>query len=209
VFTVVEGVLAIHKLSFFGYKQCIMRSSEFRTLVNIFTSSNDVDIHRQAIISLLDPLDLDIEFNKLCSKNILLKVRSIFASFAEAEEDVYIPEEEAFRLEQIGRLTCEYFDQQAYDRFAQMIYHVVLETFFEHYDFGVSHISQLNTEILYAVIPEEIQLQTLLLETMASPEIFNWHRSEKIIEHSLLVLTVCFSDIYSFLTENDDDMILD
>lgn len=183
-----------------------MSSQEFRDLVRVFMTTLDPVQHSQAIITLLDPLDLDIEYKKISKEGGFERVQSIFASFAEVEEDEMLTEYERKRLEQVGSLTDLYFAQRAYPSFALMIYQLLLESFMEKYDFGVESVGELHDEVLYEALPEEIQLQTFLLESMSNPSLFNWDRDEEVIIQSLLVLTVCFSDVYSFLTEDDDEL---
>jgi len=181
-----------------------MSSQEFRDLVRIFTSTTDPDLQMQAIITMLDPLDLDIEYKKLSREGGLDRVQSIFSSFAEVEDDEMLSEYESKRLDQVGSLTNTYFSQKAYSSFASMIYQLLVESVLEQYDFGTVDASQVRSEDLYSTLPEEIQLQTFLLESMANPKIFNWDRNDSIVLQSLILLTVCFSDVYSFLTEDDE-----
>lgn len=183
-----------------------MSSQEFRDLVRVFTSTSDPVQHEQAILVMMDPLDLDIEYKKLSREGGLDRVQTIFSSFADVEDDEMLSEYERKRLEQVGNLTNLYFTQKAYSSFALMIYQLLLESVLEKYDFGIGDAAQLKSEMLYATLPEEIQLQTFLLESMANPKVFNWNRDEDIVVQSLLLLTVCFSDVYSFLTEDEDEL---
>ena len=183
-----------------------MSSKEFRDLIRDFTATVDPDQHEQAIISMLDPLDLDIEYRKLSREGGLDRIYAIFTSFADVEDDEMLSDYERKRLEQVGSLTELYFSQKAYSSFALMIYQLLLESVVEKYDFGVEDVTHLQSEAMYTTLPEEIQLQTFLLESMSNPNLFNWDRNDKIIMQSLLVLTVCFSDVYSFLTEDEEDM---
>lgn len=181
-----------------------MSSQEFRDLVRIFTASDDVNRHHESIIAILDPLDLDIEYKKLVREDGLQRVRDIFSSFADTSEEEMLSEYEKKRLEQVGVLTEQYFEQKAYQSFALMIYQLLLESFFERYDFN-GDLGAIPSEVIYQTLPEEIQLQTFLLESMSNNQVFNWNRREEIIVQSLLVLTICFSDVYSFLTEDEEE----
>lgn len=182
-----------------------MSSQEFRELIRVFTAAVDPFEHQQAIIAMLDPLDLDIEYKKLSREGGIDRVQSIFSSFADVHDDEMLSDYERKRLEQVGTLTDLYFSQKSYSSFALMIYQLLLESVLEKYDFGIAGTTQLKSDMLYATLPEEIQLQTFLLESMANSKVFNWNREDDIVVQSLLLLTVCFGDVYSFLTEDEED----
>jgi hypothetical protein len=186
-----------------------MSSQQFRDFVRIFTTGENPVSHAAAIIEMLDPLDLDIEYRKLAHEGGLQRVLDIFTSFADMSDNFMLTEYETSRLKQVGMLTEEYFKKQDYSAFAAMVHQLLLESFLEKYDFGTEDISKINSEKLYRIIPEEIQLQTFLLESMADPAIFDWKRSNVILIQSMLVLTVCFSDVYSFLTDDETETELD
>ncbi|MDQ3098624.1 MAG: hypothetical protein M3Q44_02665 [bacterium] len=183
-----------------------MELHEFRDYLRIFTTTHDANLHKTAILQMLDPLDLDIEYKKLNQDGGLNRVMDIFASFSEIEDDDLVTEYERKSLEQVGALTREYFKQKAYSSFAKMVFALTLESFAEKYDLGLDEdqLTEVRVEDVYNTIPSEIYLQTFLLESMSDESAFNWNRDTVIIEQSLLALTVCFSDIYAFLTEDDE-----
>lgn len=186
-----------------------MSSQQFRDLMRVFTTGDDPVRHGEAIVGMLDPLDLDIEYRKLAHEGGLQRVLDIFTSFAETSDDFMLTEYETSRLKQVGMLTEEYFKKQDYAAFAAMVYQLLLESFLEKYDFNTDDIAKISSAMLYKTIPEEIQLQTFLLESMADPTIFDWKRDNAILIQAMLVLTVCFSDVYTFLTEDEDDLAED
>lgn len=202
IFVVLCTILKVKTLVYFK----LMELHEFRDYLRIFTTTHDSVMHKDAILRMLDPLDLDIEYKKLDQNGGLERVKSIFASFSEIEEGDLVTEYERKSLEQVGTLTKEYFDQKAYSSFAKMVFALTLESFSEKYDLGLDEdrLSEVRVEDIYDNIPSEIYLQTFMLESMSDDSSFNWNRDEVIIEQSLLALTVCFSDIYVFLSEEDD-----
>ncbi len=181
-----------------------MSSQEFRDLIRIFTTDRDPVRQNIAIIQMLDPLDLDIEYKKLAREGDLQRIQDIFSSFADTTEDSLSGYEEK-RLQQVSLLTQEYFSNKAYASFALMIYQLMVESFLERYDFSTEDAAAVTSHMLYQTLPEEIHLQTFLLESMANPKVFDWNRDDEVVVQSLQVLTVCFSDVYSFLTEEEDD----
>lgn len=185
-----------------------MELNEFRDYLRIFTTTHDAELHKTALLQMLDPLDLDIEYKKLNQEGGLDRVMTIFSSFSDINDDELVTEYERKSLEQVGALTKEYFAKEAYSSFAKMVFALTLESFGEKYDLGVEdeELTEVKIEDIYNIIPSEIYLQTFLLESMSDETAFNWNRSPIIIEQSLLALTVCFSDIYAFLTEEDDYM---
>lgn len=175
----------------------------FKHQLQVFTSSYDPDEQYQAIIAMLDPLDLDIEYKKLASEGGLARVLDIFSSFSDTSDDELINDYDKKSLEQVGLLSRDYFAREEYSSFAQMVFALILESFSDYY--GLEEGTEVNRSLIYAKISDEIYLQTFLLDTMADLSKFDWNRDRRVIEQSLMVLTVCFSDIYSFLTEEDDD----
>jgi hypothetical protein len=182
-----------------------MSSQQFRDCIRVFTTTDNPISHAEAIIQMLDPLDLDIEYKKLAHEGGLKRVLDIFRSFSDVSDELLLTEYESTRLRQVGVLTEEYFGRADYLAFSVMVYQLLLESFLEKYDFQTEDISGITPAQLYKTIPEEIQLQTFLIESMADSKIFDWNRSQSIIIQSLLVLTVCFSDVYSFLTDDEVD----
>jgi hypothetical protein len=177
-----------------------MKPDVFRQQLRVFTSTNDPLEQENAIVSMLDPLDLDIEYKKLASEGGMRRVLEIFTSFTDTADDELINEYDKKSLEQVGQLSTEYLAKGAYAAFAQMVFSLTAESLTEYYPDltpGSTH--------FYRYIPDEIYLQTFLLDTMANVSSFDWERDIKIVEQSLMVMTVCFSDIYSFLTEEDED----
>ncbi len=183
-----------------------MELHEFRDYLRIFTTTHEPTLHKSAILKMLDPLDLDIEYKKLNSEGGLERVMDIFSSFSDTSEDDMVTEYERKSLEQVGALTREYFSQKAYSSFAKMVFALTLESFAEKYDLGLDEdrLTEIHAEDIYNSIPSEIYLQTFLLESMSDETTFNWNRDSTIIEQSLLALTVCFSDIYAYLTEEEE-----
>lgn len=183
-----------------------MELNEFRDYLRVFTTTHDAEMHKTAILRMLDPLDLDIEYKKLNLEGGLNRVMDIFSSFSDTSEDDLVTEYERKSLEQVGILTREYFTKKAYSSFAKMVFALTIESFAEKYDLGLvdEQLTEVQIEDIYNTIPSEIYLQTFLLESMSDDSAFNWNRDAVIIEQSLLALTVCFSDIYAFLTEEDD-----
>ncbi len=184
----------------------LMELNEFRDYLRVFTTTHDAEMHKTAILRMLDPLDLDIEYKKLNLEGGLNRVMDIFSSFSDTSEDDLVTEYERKSLEQVGILTREYFTKKAYSSFAKMVFALTIESFAEKYDLGLvdEQLTEVQIEDIYNTIPSEIYLQTFLLESMSDDSAFNWNRDAVIIEQSLLALTVCFSDIYAFLTEEDD-----
>jgi hypothetical protein len=181
-----------------------MDLKEFRDYFRVFTSTRDEELHEKVIVAMLDPLDLDIEYKKLRSEGGIERVLDIFASFADTADDELITDYEKKSLEQVGKLTEQYFAQKNYLAFAEMVLAMTLESLAEKY--GVlpeEEMVDIDVELLYRHIPEEVYLQTFLLENMANKKTFDWERSEQIVEQSLIVLTVCFSDIYDFIAYDE------
>jgi len=185
-----------------------MELESFRLNIRIFTDTTDSEIHNQAIIDMFDPLDLDLEYKTLASKGNIQKVLDIFSSFSETSDEELFGEYESKRMEQVGVLSQEYFAKKDFSSFSQLIFQLTVESINENYDLGVEDLSLLDISKLYEKIPEDIYLQVFLLENMANPSRFNWNRDLNIIAQSLFALTVCFSDIYAFLSDDADEEFL-
>lgn len=55
------------------------------------------------------------------------------------------------------------------------------------------------------LIPREIFLQFFLIETLSKTKNFDWDRNEDVINQNLACLIICFSDIYDFFNNSDDN----
>ncbi|MDQ3239420.1 MAG: hypothetical protein M3P33_02760 [bacterium] len=182
-----------------------MKPDDFKIQLGIFTSSGNSTEHNKAIIDMLDPQDLDIEYKKLISEGGVDRILEIFISFSDASSDELINEYEQKSLEQVGELSKKHLLNKEYRAFAQMIFELTLESLSEYYSEELlDTVLVLNSKSVYSYITDEIYLQLFLLDTMANDRSFDWGRDQKIIVQSLNVLTICFSDIYSFLIEDDD-----
>jgi hypothetical protein len=187
-----------------GYK-LTMDLDLFRKNLRIFTTSTDALAQNQAILEMFDSLDLDIEYKKLVAKGDIKRVLDIFSSFSETDDEELVGEYEMTRMEQVGKLSHEFFAKRDFAAFAEMIFQLTLESIGESFDLGDVEIKKTNINKLYENIPEEIYLQTFLLESMGNKSVFDWNRNDQIIAQSLFTLTVCFSDIYGFLSELDEE----
>jgi hypothetical protein len=147
---------------------------------------------------------LDIEYRKLRSEGGIERVLNIFSSFASTEDDELVSDYEKKSLEQVGVLTQQYFSEGKFLSFAQMVLAMTVESLAEKYGLlDDDDLTEIGIEHVYPYLPLEIYLQTFLLENMADERKFDWHRDERIIEQSLIVLTVSFSDIYDFIATDE------
>lgn len=183
-----------------------MSSEDFRHYLRIFATTHDPKAHEEALLAMLDPLDLDVEYHAMKQEGGMRKVLEVFQGFAEVPVDEYIGEFERSSLTHVGNLTKEYFSRKEFHSFAQMVFVLTLESLLEHYSLleGVE-ITDRHIADLYAQIAEDIYIQTFLLEHMSHHEYFTWQRDIEIIEQSLIAMTVCFSDIYGYLSEQEQD----
>ncbi len=182
-----------------------MSSDDFRNYLRVFTSSHDATEHEKVIVAMLDSLDLDLEYKKMKREGGLSRILSIFSSFSDTAGEELLNDYELKSLQQVGELTRKYFATGSYDAFAQVIFSLILESYIEYYELDMPlHNDEKIIHAIYAKIPPDIYLQTFLLETLSESTQFNWGRDEVIVVQSLIVLTVCFSDIYAFLTEYDE-----
>lgn len=182
-----------------------MSAEDFRHFLRIFATTHDPKAHEEALLAMLDPLDLDVEYQAMKQDGGLRKVLEVFEGFAEVPADEYIGEFERSSLTHVGQLTKEYFSRREYHAFAQMVFVLTLESLLEHYSLleGIE-ITDKHVADLYTQIAEDIYVQTFLLEHMSHPEFFAWQRDREIIEQSLVAMTVCFSDIYGYLSEQEE-----
>lgn len=194
------------KSELYEYKLPHMSSEDFRRYLRIFATTHDVNEHHEAISLLLEPLDLDVEYSSFCKDGGLDKVLDVFEGFAEIPEDEYVGGYERSSLTHVGNMTREYFAKREFLSFAQMVFLMVLESLLEHYEMleGVE-VTAKQIDTLYSQLDHDIYVQTFILEHMAHKDHFAWERDEKILEQSLIALTVCFSDIFAYLGESDEE----
>lgn len=183
-----------------------MSADDFRRYIRLFATTKDPQEHHDVIMEILNPLDLEIEYLKLKSEGGLAKVEEVFRSFAEVPHDEMIGELERSSLKQVGQLTGEYFTAKNFKAFAQMAFVITLESMLEFYDLLEDvQVNDKHIAHLYKHIADEIYVQMFILEHMAHEDHFDWNRDIQILEQSLIALTVCFSDIYGFLSEREEE----
>jgi hypothetical protein len=182
-----------------------MSVDEFRLALRNFASSHDVDEHHAAAKSILESLDLDLEYEAIRSEGGRDRAKEVFMSFAEVGDEELVGQYERQSLLEVSRLTSEYFEKHSYDAFARMVFVLTVESLLEFYD-QLSEVTVVGEDIseLYRVLDEQIYIQMFLLEHMAHGDNFHWGRQMQIVEQSLAALTVCFTDIYNFLGSKDD-----
>lgn len=181
-----------------------MSAEDFRYFLRIFATTHDPKEHEEALLAMLGPLDLDVEYQSLKQEGGLKKVLEVFEGFAEVPQDEYIGGFERSSLTHVGHLTREYFSRREYHSFAQMVFALTLESLLEHYALleGLE-ITDQHVKELYGSIAEDIYIQTFLLEHMSHHDYFMWQRGKEIIEQYLIAMTVCFSDIYGYLSDQE------
>jgi hypothetical protein len=183
-----------------------MSTEDFKRYLRVFANTHDVREHHEAVSLLLAPLDLDVEYSSFRRDGGLDKVLDVFEAFADIPEDEYVGGYERSSLNHVGVMTREYFAKKEYLSFAQMVFLMVLESLLEHYEMleGVE-VTEERIENLYGRLDQDIYVQTFILEHMSHKDHFVWERDEKILEQSLIVLTLCFLDIFAYLSESDEE----
>lgn len=164
-----------------------------------YFSETDSKLHKKALETLLEEIDLDDVFVYWLDEKG--EIERFFLTWEKAGKLEKDPRDRK-GMEKIGRLSKKYYYEKKYKELFELFFDIMFRNFVELAGIKERKDFEDITDVdLYEknIIPSEIFLQYFLIESPIKKLGFDWNRNDEIMKQNLACLIVCFGDIYEFM----------